>query len=502
MTGLNASLFSPLVFDPGTDWGCGIGIDWVGRAIEAIDRRTIDQLCTKEIFEPLGMRNTTFEVSDRARKTLASVYTRAESGDFIEIPFSPPERPEFYGMGGALYSTAPDYMRFLRSFLQGGALDGERILSTESIELMLDNQTRYLTLSPMTLAIPPVGLTFEMLPGVPKSHTMGFMRTEDDAPGMRGRGSLGWCGLLNTHFWFDPKASLAALFMTQVAPLADFRVRSTYADFERGVCRSIMSVRISKGQLIRHRLAHVASESREKQSSRQGEPASRRIERVDCDRRRRPVKQRHDQITRSQVRLTHQKWESRDTEASKRGSAYDVQVVGIESERNPDLCGFSAAVDKIPARQKTVDYPTDSVALAEIIRRIDWTATAQKVRRGDQSVRGREELLTHKLRIGHLVHSRVDAQVVLTERRLECTDRRIERDPDFGIVGRKLADIVGDQALRKHGRTRDTQRAGRPVCCILDQGFDRFEFVLNSFATFADQQAHFGGGKISRPARH
>lgn len=235
MTGLNASLFSPLVFDPGTDWGYGIGIDWVGRVIEAIDGRTIDQFCTKEIFEPLGMRNTTFEVSDSARKTLASVYTRAESGDFIEIPFSPPERPEFYGMGGALYSTAPDYMRFLRSFLQGGALDGERILSTESIELMLDNQTRYLTLSPMTLAIPPVGLTFEMLPGVPKSHTMGFMRTEDDAPGMRGRGSLGWCGLLNTHFWFDPKASLAALFMTQVAPLADFRVRSTYADFERAV---------------------------------------------------------------------------------------------------------------------------------------------------------------------------------------------------------------------------------------------------------------------------
>jgi methyl acetate hydrolase len=51
-------------------------------------------------------------------------------------------------------------------------------------------------------------------------------------------GILGWCGLLNTYFWFDPKADLAALFMTQVAPLGDFRVQSTYADFERAVYAS------------------------------------------------------------------------------------------------------------------------------------------------------------------------------------------------------------------------------------------------------------------------
>lgn len=235
LSGRMASLFYPLIFDPGSNWAYGISIDWLGRAIEAIDGRRIDQFCEEEIFAPLLMKNTIFEVSGDRQIALASVYARLEGGSFTEISFSPTASPEFYPMGGALYSTAPDYMRFLRLFLNDGALDGERLLTSSSVALMRENQIGPMSVSPMTLVIPPVGLTFELLPGIRKTHTMGFMRTEGDAHGMRNRGSLGWCGLLNTHFWIDPKANLAALFMTQLAPLGDPRVMSGFDEFERAV---------------------------------------------------------------------------------------------------------------------------------------------------------------------------------------------------------------------------------------------------------------------------
>jgi CubicO group peptidase (beta-lactamase class C family) len=109
LSGLKMAMFYPMMTDPGTRWGYGPGIDWLGLMVEKIDGRRIDQFCREEIFEPLGMADTAFEVSDAMAKRLAAVKIRGEDGTFGPFEIAPPSKPEVYGMGHALYSTAPDY---------------------------------------------------------------------------------------------------------------------------------------------------------------------------------------------------------------------------------------------------------------------------------------------------------------------------------------------------------------------------------------------------------
>jgi CubicO group peptidase (beta-lactamase class C family) len=228
----------PMVFEPGERWDYGVGIDWLGRVVERIDGRSIDRFCREEIFDPLGMRDTRFEVEEHMAPRLASVSARGEDGKFSDMPIAPPSNPEFYGMGHSLYSTAPDYMRFLRMYLNKGQLDGARILSEAGLEKMLANQIGNLKIPLLKTAAPPITADAEFFPGKRKSHSMAFMRFEEDIPGMRHAGSQGWAGVLNTHFWWDPKADLAGIIMTQSLPFAEPRFGATYEAFEREAYRA------------------------------------------------------------------------------------------------------------------------------------------------------------------------------------------------------------------------------------------------------------------------
>ena len=144
LSGQKASLFYPLTFDPGERWDYGIGIDWLGQVVEAVDGRKIDRFCREEILDPLNMADTRFEVEDHMASRLASVSIRGEDGKFGDIAIAPPSHPDFYGMGHSLYSTAPDYMRFLRMYLNKGQLDGRRLLSEKAIDsLAFQSDRRY-----------------------------------------------------------------------------------------------------------------------------------------------------------------------------------------------------------------------------------------------------------------------------------------------------------------------------------------------------------------------
>ena len=239
LSGLKASLNYPLLFEPGERWDYGIGIDWLGRAVEKIDGRSIDRFCIEEIFEPLRMPDTRFEVEPHMASRLASVSLRGEDGRFADYALAPPSNPEFYGMGHALYSTAPDYMRFLRMYLNKGTLDGKRILSEAGLQRLLSNQIGNTTIPCLKTVVPAITADAEFFPGRRKSHSMGFMRFEEDIPGMRLAGSQGWAGVLNTHFWFDPKANVAGLLMTQSLPFAEPRFGSVYENFERAAYRHV-----------------------------------------------------------------------------------------------------------------------------------------------------------------------------------------------------------------------------------------------------------------------
>lgn len=236
LSGLKSSMFYPMVFDPGTRWDYGIGIDWLGQVVEAIDGRRIDAFCREEIFGPLGMIDTDFEAdAAMAADRLASASARGEDGRFAPFEISPPARPEFYGMGHTLYSTAADYMRFLRMFLNKGVLDGQRVLSERGVERMLANHIGELRIDPMKTAVPAVTADFAPFPGTPKTHSFGFMRVEEDVPGMRSAGSQAWAGVLNTHYWMDPAKDVIGLIMTQTLPFVEPPFMKTYEAFERAV---------------------------------------------------------------------------------------------------------------------------------------------------------------------------------------------------------------------------------------------------------------------------
>jgi CubicO group peptidase (beta-lactamase class C family) len=233
LSGLKASLFYPLAFDPGERWDYGMGIDWLGQVVEAVDGRKIDQFCREEILDPLKMPDTSFEVEDRMTSRLSSVSIRGEDGKFTDYPIAPPSHPEFYGMGHALYSTAPDYMRFLRMYLNKGQLDGKRLLSEKAVETLLSNQIGDTRIGLLKTVVPALTADAEFFPGRKKGHSMAFQRIEEDVPGMRSAGSQFWAGVLNTHFWLDPKKNIAAVLMTQSLPFVEPRFVGLYDRFER-----------------------------------------------------------------------------------------------------------------------------------------------------------------------------------------------------------------------------------------------------------------------------
>lgn len=239
LSGLKVSLNYPLMFDPGERWAYGIGIDWLGQMVEKVDGRRIDQFCKEEIFGPLKMSDTAFEVEDHMTARLAGVNIRGEDGKFADFALAPPSKPEFYGMGHALYSTAPDYMRFLRMFLNKGTLDGARILSEASVQTMLQNHIGSIPIPKLLSTAPPLTADVDFFPGKRKSHSLGFMRFDEDIPGMRRAGSQGWAGVLNSHYWFDSKSDLAGVLMTQSLPFIEPRYAATYEAFERAAYKAL-----------------------------------------------------------------------------------------------------------------------------------------------------------------------------------------------------------------------------------------------------------------------
>jgi methyl acetate hydrolase len=235
LSGPKTSLYYPLVFDPGERWDYGVGIDWLGQVVEVVDGRKIDRFCRDEILDPLNMIDTRFEVEDGIASRLASVSIRGEDGKFSDFAIAPPSNPEFYGMGHALYSTAPDFMRFLRMYLNQGQLDGKRLLSEKAVQSLLSNQIGDLKVGVLKTVAPAITADAEFFPGRKKTHSLAFMRIEENVPEMRSAGSQFWAGVLNTHFWFDPIKNVAAVLMTQSLPFVEPRFMDIYDRFERAV---------------------------------------------------------------------------------------------------------------------------------------------------------------------------------------------------------------------------------------------------------------------------
>jgi CubicO group peptidase (beta-lactamase class C family) len=231
----NAALEMPLMFDPGERWEYGIGIDWAGKAVEAVSGQRLDHYLREHIFEPLGMADTGFALSIDQIDRQSSVHARTPDG-LVPIEFGLPPEPEFHMGGGGLYATVGDYLRFLRMILGEGELDGQRVLEPSTVAMMVQNQIGELDMEqPMISAMPDLTHDVDLFPGMTKKWGLSFMVTTEDTPRGRRAGSVAWAGLANSYYWIDPTAGVTGVLATQILPFADPAVLDLFDRFEAAV---------------------------------------------------------------------------------------------------------------------------------------------------------------------------------------------------------------------------------------------------------------------------
>jgi len=199
----------PLSFQPGTKWQYGLNCDLLGCLIEIISGMNLEDFLRKNIFEPLGMKDTYFNVPSSKANRLATVYTEDASNKIIPWshefrnidPDYPIMKKRYFSGGAGLSSTAFDYAIFMQMLLNGGRYNGHQILGKRTVEMITSGQ-----LKDGMFGDDNMGLGF------------GITSEKSAAKGPRNAGSFEWGGYYGTTYWADPKSKLVCLFMTQQNP--------------------------------------------------------------------------------------------------------------------------------------------------------------------------------------------------------------------------------------------------------------------------------------------
>ncbi|MBV9738193.1 MAG: beta-lactamase family protein [Hyphomicrobiales bacterium] len=233
------ALTIPLSSDPGDRWEYGIGIDFVGKAVEAASGKRLDSYFNDHIFAPLDMKDTAFKLGKSQRARLVSMHARAADGSLAAIPFEVPQEPEFHMGGGGLYGTARDYICFIRMLLNGGTLDGVRVLEPQTVSLMAQNHIGELCVTRLPSAMPEVSNDVDFYPEQEKKWGLSFLINTRKTSEGRSAGSLAWAGLANTYFWIDPSRKIGGVMFTQMLPFADPKVLKLFSLFESSVYREL-----------------------------------------------------------------------------------------------------------------------------------------------------------------------------------------------------------------------------------------------------------------------
>jgi CubicO group peptidase (beta-lactamase class C family) len=192
----------PLMFQPGERWHYSLSVDVQGYVVEKLSGQTLPEFMQQHIFAPLKMVDTAFHVPPEKLNRFAEFYLRDKEGKFNKHPSDDYTKPPVFASGGGgLVSTASDYMRFCQMLLNGGELDGQRILSPLSVKLM---RTNMLPASAPTMA-PGIGFGLD------------FAVVDDPAAsgGYVGKGTYFWGGYAGTWFWIDPVYKMIVIGMIQ-----------------------------------------------------------------------------------------------------------------------------------------------------------------------------------------------------------------------------------------------------------------------------------------------
>ena len=210
----------PLKFNPGDQWHYSIAVDITGLVVQRISGQPFDKYLQKNVFEPLGMVDTFFQVPlEKADRFLPNHYVDPKTKMLTTIPKGKPEAMQdyhsvtLYSGGGGLVSTAMDYMRFAEAMRNGGSLDGERILGAKTVAYMASNHLPASIVSGGSGEKPTLG---QQLRGF--GFGLGFgLVTDPVAAGVIGSaGEFNWGGAAGTVFWIDPVEDIVAVGMIQL----------------------------------------------------------------------------------------------------------------------------------------------------------------------------------------------------------------------------------------------------------------------------------------------
>jgi CubicO group peptidase (beta-lactamase class C family) len=200
----------PLIHQPGTTWEYSLASDLLGRVVEAASGKRLGDFLAERLFRPLRMVDTGFWVQEAKIGRLAQAFeTDPASGSKVSL-IDVSKQPGNDSGGAGAVSTASDYLRFAQMLLNGGVLDGQRVMSRSTIRLMASDH-----LGTRIAAAPTPG---ELLLGTP-GYTFGLgfaVRQSDGVAGVPGSaGEFMWAGYAGTYFWVDPKEQLTAVYMSQ-----------------------------------------------------------------------------------------------------------------------------------------------------------------------------------------------------------------------------------------------------------------------------------------------
>ena len=204
----------PLLYQPGAEFEYGLSIDLLGYLVEVVSGMSLNEFFSERIFKPIGMNDTHFFIPEAKRQRIATVYERTKDGPITrkspeptvegsltystDYPYKGPRT--YFSGGGGLVSTAPDYVRFAQMMLNGGELNGVRLLSRKTVELMTLNQ-----LANMDVDF-GFGLGFSVV------------RDESDLNEIGSVGTFGWSGFFFTNFFIDPQEQMIGIFLCQLHP--------------------------------------------------------------------------------------------------------------------------------------------------------------------------------------------------------------------------------------------------------------------------------------------
>jgi CubicO group peptidase (beta-lactamase class C family) len=237
ISGLSGVFNAPLLHDPGARYSYGINTDWLGKVVEAVGGTTLDVAIKEGITGPLGMSNTAFLMSDEQQANSTPVHVKGEDGSWTSIGEVLNQAPDWWSAGHGLYSTPSDYIRFQRALLRGGELDGERILSEQSVSAAFTNQIGEIDFPAELPSYDPASsCQFNAGPGY--KWGLGLLLNTEDVPGMRRAGSGAWAGLCNTHFWIDPASGICGSIYSNFLPFVTPEGLELYANFERALYAS------------------------------------------------------------------------------------------------------------------------------------------------------------------------------------------------------------------------------------------------------------------------